>query len=304
VIGILLVMGFIGQLTGFNSALVAFFLGLLLQKFFAIRPLLMTKLHSFTFGFFEPLFFIGIGLYFIRLTPYLLLLGLGVFGVSLAIDSSVGAFASRFFKVEPWKNAFGTTVKGGVDATLLVTGLTASVALIGGFAYSATAIGIVLLAVAAPLLFRMRAPIVKTDQDGRTKEIVRGHLNQMTAKEISKTLPTVSVRNNEKVQTAMKRCLEQEARAIVVIDEAHKPVGTLLLRQAMSLSQRQMKSLKVSEVPMELPVIVPENEQTLQLATIFKERNIPIIAVVDKNGALEGTILEKEILRRIVTAVE
>ena len=75
IIGILLITGFIGQLTGFNSALVALFLGLLLQKFFANRPLLMTKLHAFTFGFFEPLFFIGIGLYFVQLTPYLLLLG-------------------------------------------------------------------------------------------------------------------------------------------------------------------------------------------------------------------------------------
>jgi len=29
-----------------------------------------------------------------------------------------------------------------------------------------------------------------------------------------------------------------------------------------------------------------------------------MIAVVDKNGVLEGTIMEKEILRRIVTSVE
>ncbi len=60
----------------------------------------------------------------------------------------------------------------------------------------------------------------------------------------------------------------------------------------------------MSEVDLDEPLIVHEDEQTLDLATLFKEKNIPIIAVVDKDGVLEGTILEKEILRRIVTAVE
>ncbi|HXQ92212.1 MAG TPA: cation:proton antiporter, partial [Nitrososphaerales archaeon] len=125
IIGLLLLTGFLGQLTGFNSALVALFLGLLLQKFFANRPLLMTKLHAFTYGFFEPLFFFGLGLYFIPVSPYLLLLGVVVFGVAISIDAAVGATTSRIFNVDPWKNAFGTCVNGGVDATLLVTALTA-----------------------------------------------------------------------------------------------------------------------------------------------------------------------------------
>ncbi len=175
-IGVLLITGFIAQLTGFNSALVALFLGLLLQKFFANRPALMSKLHAFTYGFFEPLFFIGLGLYFVPLTPSLLVFGVAIFGVALLIDSSVGAVAARLFRVSVWKNAFGTSVKGGVDATLLVTALTASTVLIGGFTYSATAIGIVLLTLTAPLLFRFRAPMVKVDQEEGEKEIVRQQL--------------------------------------------------------------------------------------------------------------------------------
>ena len=94
IISILLLAGFLGQLTGFNSALVALFLGLLLQRFFVDRPLLMTKFHALTNGFFEPLFFIGIGLYFVQITPVLLIAGLGVFGVSLLIDSAVGGLSS------------------------------------------------------------------------------------------------------------------------------------------------------------------------------------------------------------------
>lgn len=303
-IGVLLITGFIGQLTGFNSALVALFLGLLLQKFFANRPLLVTKLHAFTYGFFEPLFFIGLGLYFVRVTPDLLLFGVTLFAVALFVDSSVGAIASRIFNVDPWKNAFGTCVNGGVDATLLVTALTASVALISGFTYSAVAIGIALLSLTAPLLFRLRAPIIKVDQEEGTKEIVRQQLNQLNAKEISKALPTVSITPDQPVQVALRRCLDMDARAIVVIDNNRKPIGTLLLRNAMSLSNRELRTLKVGDVLWDEPVIVSENEHALKLAALFKEKNIPMIAVVDSQGLLEGTIMEKEILRRIVDTVE
>ena len=304
VIGTLLLTGFLGQLTGFNSALVALLLGLLLQKFFANRPLLMTKLHAFTYGFFEPLFFIGLGLYFVRVTPILLLFGVVVFAVALFIDSGVGAVASRVFKVDPWKNAFGTCVNGGVDATLLVTALTPSTALISGFTYSAAAIGIALLSLTAPLLFRLRAPVIKVDQEEGAKEIVRQQLNQLTAKEISKTLPTVSIKLDQTVQIALRRCLDMDARAIVVVNSDRKPIGTLLLRNAMSLSDRQLRTLRVSDVLWDEPIVASEDEPALKLAALFKEKNIPIIAVVDSQGLLEGTIMEKEILRRIVTSVE
>lgn len=303
-IGILLITGFVGQLAGFNSALVALFLGLLMQKFFANRPLLMTKLHSFTYGFFEPLFFIGLGLYFVQVTPYLLLFGGIIFAVAILIDAAVGATASRIFQTDPWKNAFGTCVKGGVDATLLVTALTASTALISGFTYSATAIGIALLSLTAPLLFRLRAPLVHLDQQGGEKEIVRQQLNQLTAIEISKALPTVSINKDQKAQMALRRCLDLDARAIVVIDDSRKPVGTLLLRNAMSLSNRELRSLKVSDILWDESVTVSENEPALRMASLFKEKSIPIIAVVDSEGLLEGTVMEKEILRRIMSSLE
>ncbi len=304
IIGLLLITGFIGQLTGFNSALVALFLGLLLQKFFANRPLLKTKLNAFTYGFFEPLFFAGLGLYFVRVTPYLLLFGVTLFAAALFVDSGVGAVASRIFKVDAWKNAFGTCVNGGVDATLLVTAVTATTALVSEFTYSATAIAIALLSLTAPLLFRLRAPVVKVDQDGGEKEIVRQQLNQLTAIEISKALPTVSITQDQPVQAALRRILDMDARAIVVIDGTRKPMGTLLLRNAMSLSNRELRTLKVSDVLWDEPVIVSENETALKLAALFKEKNIPMIAVVGSQGLLEGTIMEKEILRRIVTSVE
>ncbi|MCL5068174.1 MAG: cation:proton antiporter, partial [Thaumarchaeota archaeon] len=112
IIAFILLLGFIGEITGFNSAIVALFLGLLLQNFFAARPVLLEKMHAFTYGFFEPLFFVGLGLYFVRVTPALLLAGLAIFGVALGLDALAGAATSKFFKVSTWRNAFGTCVNG------------------------------------------------------------------------------------------------------------------------------------------------------------------------------------------------
>ncbi|MFI5421207.1 MAG: cation:proton antiporter, partial [Nitrososphaerales archaeon] len=305
IIVVVLLTGFLGQLVGFNSALVALFLGLLLQKFFVDRPILMTKLRAFTYGFFEPLFFVGLGLYFVQITPILLLAGIGIFGAALVvIDSAVGGLSSRIFKVDPWKNAFGTCVNGGVDATLLVTALTASVPLIAGFTYSATAIGIALLSLTAPLLFTLRAPIIKLDQTREEKGIVRQQLNMLTALEISKMLPSLSIGLEEPVKVALKKCMDADARAIIVVGHDLKPMGTFLLRNAILLSNRELSILKLSEVQLLEAVTVAGNEPGLRLAALFTEKNIPVIAVADEHGKLIGTVFESEILKRIVSSVE
>ncbi len=303
-VAVVLVAGFLGQITGFNSAIVALFLGLLLQDFFAARPVLTEKFHAFTYGFFEPLFFVGLGLYFVQVTPSLLVLGVAIFLMAIALDAVMGAVAARSFQVEVWKNAFGTCVNGGVDAALLVSALTAGVALVSGFTYSATAIGIAMLSLTAPLLFRLRAPPVTLDQESGVRKIVRQELNALTADEISKTLPTVAVHDTDPVRDAVRRLIELDARAASVVNARGRPIGTLLLRDAMNLGRREMATLRVKDCDLALPLRVHQKESALPLANLFKETNIPIVAVVDADGKLVGTILEREILRRMVMSIE
>jgi len=303
-VAIVLVAGFLGQITGFNSAIVALFLGLLLQDFFAARPVLTEKFHAFTYGFFEPLFFVGLGLYFVQVTTGLLVLGVAIFLVALALDAVMGAVSARFFGVEVWKNAFGTCVNGGVDAALLVSALTASVALVSGYTYSAAAIGIAMLSLTAPLLFRLRAPPVAVDHEAGVRNIVRQELNTLTADEISKTLPSVAVRDTDLVRDAVRKCIELDARAACVVNAKGKPVGTLIVRDAMALGRRDMAALRVKDTDLAMPLRVHQKESALPLANLFKETNIPIVAVVDEEGKLVGTILEREILRRMVTSLE
>ncbi len=305
IISILLIAGFAGQITGFNAAIVALFLGLLMQKFLAARPVLMEKLRAFTYGFFEPMFFAGIGLYFIRITPSLIVTGLAIFGIALALNTTVGAGFARFFNVGIWRNAFGTGVKGGVDAALLVSSVTASVLLIRSYAYSATAIGIALLAIATPLLFRMRAPLISVNHETGTKrKVVKQQLQEMTAEEISKILPTVVLSADEPAIQAFRKLSEHDARAAVVLNSENMPVATLLMRDVLTLSRREMTKLKVSDVQLAEVVKVGRNEPGLRLTGIFRETNIPIIAVVDEKGGLIGTIQEREVLRRLVESLD
>ncbi|MDG7036879.1 MAG: cation:proton antiporter [Nitrososphaerota archaeon] len=305
IISILLIAGFAGQITGFNAAIVALFLGLLMQKFLAARPVLMEKLRAFTYGFFEPMFFAGIGLYFIRITPSLIVTGLAIFGIALALNTTVGAGFARFFNVGIWRNAFGTGVKGGVDAALLVSSVTASVLLIRSYAYSATAIGIALLAIATPLLFRMRAPLISVNHETGTKrKVVKQQLQEMTAEEISKILPTVVLSADEPAIQAFRKLSEHDARAAVVLNSENIPVATLLMRDVLTLSRREMTKVKVSDVQLAEVVKVGRNEPGLRLTGIFRETNIPIIAVVDEKGGLIGTIQEREVLRRLVESLD
>ncbi|MDG6920455.1 MAG: cation:proton antiporter [Nitrososphaerota archaeon] len=305
IIAILLITGFVGQVTGFNAAIVALFLGLLMQKFLAARPVLMEKLRSFTYGFFEPLFFAGIGLYFVRVTPALIVAGLGIFGVALASGAAVGGASAGFFGIGRWKNAFGTCVKGGVDAALLVSAFAAGTALIGGFVYSATAIGIAMLSLAAPLLFRGRTPLVPIDHEaGTEKKLVRQRLSSMTAAEICKTLPTVTVSYDGSARDALRKLSALDARAAVVIDREDRPVATLLMHDIIGLSQRELATMNVSEVPLARVVRVREDEPGLNLTTTFRETNVPIVAVIDDDGKMLGTILEREILRRLVDSLD
>jgi Kef-type K+ transport system membrane component KefB len=304
IISILLIAGFVGQLAGFNAAIVALFLGLLMQKFLAARPVLMEKLRAFTYGFFEPMFFAGFGLYFVRVSPALLLAGLALFGVALASGAAMGGISAGFFQIGRWRNAFGTCVKGGVDAALLVSALTAGIALIGGFVYSATALAIAMLSLAAPLLFRARAPLVSVDHEsGTEKRVVRQRLLSMTAAEICKTLPTVTVFYDEPAMDAMRKFSNFDARAAVVVDREKRPVATLLMHDIISLSRREMATMMVYDCPLAGVVRVSESEPGLNLTTTFKETNVPIVAVIDVRGRMIGTILEREILRRLVESL-
>ncbi|MFI5420831.1 MAG: hypothetical protein ACHQ1H_07670 [Nitrososphaerales archaeon] len=63
-----------------------------------------------------------------------------------------------------------------------------------------------------------------------------------------------------------------------------KPMGTFLLRNLILLSNRELSTLKISEVQLLGAMTVAKNEPGLRLAALFTEKNIPVIAAADEQG--------------------
>ncbi|KJE49287.1 MULTISPECIES: cation:proton antiporter [Acidiplasma] len=297
IIGFIFILGFIGELYGFNSAIVALFIGIILRDFINDRPIIAEKISTVTYGLFEPLFFIGLGLYFVKITPALIILGLLIFAIALLIKPIAGFATSKIIKVQPWKNALGTSVNGGVDAALLVVALTLS--LVGRYDYSIIMIAITLLTLMVPLLFNINAPVIPVKKSRYVWEIVNSEFKNLKACDIAKTLQTVSVNVKNPISLAFKICTDLNSRAVIVTNSNNRVVGELLLSDMVTLGENKLRTYTVSQGRIVPAIKVRCNAPATDLIKIFRETDPPIVAVVDERGKFIGTILEREILKHI-----
>ncbi|SMD30398.1 cation:proton antiporter [Picrophilus oshimae] len=186
IISFILILGFVGQYYGFNSAIVALFLGIILRDFINDRPLIAEKVSTVTYGFFEPLFFIGLGLYFVKVSLSLIILGIIIFVLGLLIKPIAGIIFSRFIGIKALRNGLGTSVNGGVDAALLVVAL--SISIVTRYQYSIIMFAISLLTLAVPLLFNIENPVIPSNNSRYVWNIVEQQFKNLKACDIAKTL--------------------------------------------------------------------------------------------------------------------
>ena len=297
IVGFVLILGFVGQLYGFNSAIVALFIGIMLRDFINERPLVAEKVSTLTYGFFEPLFFIGLGLYFVRITFSLMIFGLAVFVIALAFKPIAGIVSSRFMHIDTWKNAFGTSVHGGVDAALLVVAL--GLSLVGRYDYSVIMIAITLLTLVIPLLFNIKAPVVQTKKSKYVWEMVNAEFKNLKACDIASSFQSVSVNSKNPISLAFKMCTDLNARAVVVINSNSRVLGQLMLSDMVTMGHNQLRTLSVYQGKIVPAIKVMCDSPATDLIKIFRESDPPIVAVIDKSGKFIGTILEREILKHI-----
>ncbi len=302
IISFVFILGFVGQLYGFNSAIVALFIGILLRDFINERPIVAEKVSTITYGFFEPLFFVGLGLYFVKITIPLILLGLVIFIAGLAFKPLSGLIASKFTGVSAWKNSFGTSVHGGVDSALLVLAL--SLGLLDRYNYSAIMIGITLLTLVIPFLFTLRAPLVPIKKSNYIWEMMNLEFKNLKACDIAGTFQSVSVNKNNPISLAFKMCTDLNSRAVIVINTRSKVLGQLRLSDMVTLGEDKLKTLQVSQGDIVPALKVKCDSPATELIKLFREYDPPIVAVVDQNGRFIGTILEREILKHISTILE
>jgi Kef-type K+ transport system membrane component KefB len=284
IISLILIIGFLAEYYNFNSAIAALFLGFLLRDYFKDRAELLEKLHAFTYGFFEPLFFFSIGLYFVKITPALILISLEIFSLVVIGKFLGGLVTSRLVSVDPLLNALGTSTKGGVDASLLITALT--VKIINGVQYSEASLAVTLSALIFPLLFRLRfgSPV-----------------SQFTKPKLWEKLPKEAISNvyascDENLRSIINKMVERGLRAIVVVNEYGRPLGYISVSQLLEIDPSDYERIEACELPLNELRTVEANTRVIDVLRRFRESEEPVIGVI-KDGRLVGVIYERELLR-------
>lgn len=297
IVAFMLILGFVGQYYGFNSAIIALFLGIILRDFIRESPIVAEKVSTITYGFFEPLFFVGLGLYFVRITLDLLILGTVLFIIGLVFKPIAGAIFSRSVNVGRVKNALGTSVNGGVDAALLVVAL--SFALVSRFDYSIIMFAITLLTLVVPMIFNIGTPVIPVNKSRFIWNLLESQFKNMKAGEIADTLPNVSVNSNDRLGVAFQVCINQNTRAVIVTDSQNRVAGQLTLRDMISMGEDQLRTLSVRDANITSAIKVNSGSSGSDLIKIFREYDPPVVAVVNNSDNFVGTILERETMKHV-----
>jgi len=139
-----------------------------------------------------------------------------------------------------------------------------------------------------------------------TKPASKGwqRISSLTAIEIGTELPDVVVKSDDPLKLVLEKCLDLDASAAIVIDKNAMPAGTIFLRDIIALSEEELNTCVASDYASTQVATVAGNELVLNLAEVFRQTCLPILAIVDKNGKLTGTIREREIIRKLASVQE
>jgi len=299
VMGIVLGFGFLAQYVGFNSAIAAFLLGAFMSRRLKENAYMLEKLRAVTYGFFEPMFFAGLGLYFVRLTPYLLGLGLALLALALAVKYLFGALGAKLLVLERSKNFFAISHEGGVDGAVLLAAL--GMGMVDPRTYSFTIIAVTGMALLAPLGYQGGIPL-RSPEPSPSIQFVRHELKGVTAEQLSNTLSTVSISSSASLQEAAYALENLRTRVLIVVD-GDTPVGYVtddqLLKALQAGGIEAVSQLQLRTVP-----TVRREDPADKVLSAFESGISPVVAVVDDKGKLIGSVLEREVLRFLMARGE
>ena len=291
IISIIFLIGYVAEVLNFNSAIAALFLGFLLRDYLKDRPYLLERLRGFTYGFFEPLFFVGIGLYFVKISIQLLIISLILFVVVVSSKFLAGFITSKIANVDPIINGLGTSVKGGVDASLLASALTSS--LISSYQYSFSVLSIVFATLLFPLLFRLRYGKPKTEE-------VKVNLQQPVIRVIKNTTVAYYYQTLRQVIDIIN---ERGYRGIVVVDDDMHPIGYVSVSQLLEIDPAEYDFRRVCDVDKIEVKMLGKDSKIIDVLRFFRESEDPVVTIVDEKERLITVVYERELLR-ILTPVK
>ncbi|MGB9734301.1 MAG: CBS domain-containing protein [Conexivisphaera sp.] len=257
---------------------------------------LLEKMRAITYGFFEPMFFFGLGLYFVRVSGGIAALGLGLFALAMAIKFVLGSQLARLIHVDGLRNFFAISHEGGVDGAIMLTAL--QLGLVGGAIYSLTMLAILMMSIVAPIGYGGRSVLAR-HRPTSSLEFVRYELEDSTAEEVSRTLPTAYVREGASLREALASAQELDVRVLVVVDDGLRVKGFVNVHDLFSAAAARGLDIRVTEsgAPIRPVPMIGRNEGASKALEAFRSSDAQVVAVVDEDGRLVGTILEREVLR-------
>ncbi len=279
IIALVVMTGYIAELIGFNAAVTALLLGAFLSEYMQIRPLYLERVRAFTYGFLEPLFFIGIGIYAARFRARDALFALVFFVVPSSLK--VVLATSYGFKL---RESIAFLAKGGVDVALLLALLQGG--LIGYDVYTSALLAILASVITASLAYRVKE---------RSRDIPRQRLVDLRPE-------LIIIDENESAEYAAR--LVAEKGAAVVVDRFMRPVGYIVAEDFATVNPRMLRRIPVKLfMRTEVPVVSSDTTISEILADppLLHE---PIIAIVNHKGEVVGTITPRKLLALLLSRRE
>jgi Kef-type K+ transport system membrane component KefB len=271
VVSIVIMAGYIAEMIGFNAAVTALLLGVFLSEYMELRPLYLERIRAFTYGFLEPLFFIGIGVYAAKPTPETIIYALLLLAVSA--PPKIAASTKLGFK---GRESFVLLAKGGVDAALLLALLEAD--MIDYPLYTAALLSILGSTILSSLAFRVQE---------RRPDILRTRLADLE-------LDMDIVHIDEPAEYAAR--IVATKGAAVVVDEKMRPVGYVVAEDFVDVDPHMLARIPVRYYLREPVPIVSSNTTLVELLSDITLLHEPIIAVVNERGEIVGTLTTRKLL--------
>ncbi len=284
IIALILTTGYLAEILGFNAAVVSLILGVFASSYLRERPDHMEKLKAFTYGFFEPLFFAGIGLYMSKISISSLVVAGAL--VALLIFSKIIVVKLYDREIE-LRYAFLILSKGGIDAALLASILDSrKLGEMPPEIYTASVITIIALAVMSAIPFRGASRV----ETGKNASFWGQPVKNLSY------LP-IYVDIGDTIKKASS--LLSEYPSIIVV-KGGEPVGYLTQSDLLYIDPELASKLRIAVLEPFKPVpIVTENESLYRAMIKLYETESNVIAVVDKNGRIKGALYARQILEAL-----
>lgn len=272
IVALVLMTGYIAEAIGFNAAVTALLLGMFLSEYLEERPLYLERISAFTYGFLEPLFFIGIGVYATRISVR----GLGVSVLLFALAALPRILVARLQGLRATQGLV-YLAKGGVDAALLLSLLQEGH--IGYPLYTVTLFAIILSIIAASL--------ESASMHVHRPETLRHRV-------VDLELDTDIAHIDMPAEAAAR--LVAEKGALVVVDDNLRPVGYVTAKDFVEVDPSLLRNIPLRFfLRKEVPIVHKDKtiQEVLSDISLITE---PIIAVVDDEGKVLGTLRPRKLL--------